>query len=314
MTVSGELGAGKTTFVRGASRALGVTAPVTSPTFTIGHRYAGSVAVSHLDLYRFTAVSPAEWADLEPYFDDAVVFVEWPEAGAAVLPPARVSVTLEHGGGDVRRVTLAADEEALLQGMALMLVLAFDTATDVATSALLEDGRVLGERIGIARSLLEDVHALLEGAGCAPADIDALVVGTGPGSFTSTRIGLAVARGLGLALDVPGAGVSTLAALASAEPGAFPIVDARRQEVFVEGPRAVAPDDVELDAGDGLRRKRRRALPRDLRGDRSGHTTRRRRAAHPACATPRGARRELGPVDAIEPIYVRVPDAEATLA
>ncbi len=116
VTVSGELGAGKTTFVRGASRALGITAPVTSPTFTIGHRYAGSVAVSHLDLYRFTAVSPAEWADLEPYFDDAVVFVEWPEAGAAVLPPARVSVTLEHGGGDVRRVTLAADEEALLQG------------------------------------------------------------------------------------------------------------------------------------------------------------------------------------------------------
>jgi tRNA threonylcarbamoyladenosine biosynthesis protein TsaE len=116
VTVSGELGAGKTTFVRGASRALGVTSPVTSPTFTIGHRYAGSVAVSHLDLYRFTAVSPAEWADLEPYFDDAVVFVEWPEAGAAVLPPARVAVTLEHGGGDVRRVTLAADEEALVQG------------------------------------------------------------------------------------------------------------------------------------------------------------------------------------------------------
>jgi tRNA threonylcarbamoyladenosine biosynthesis protein TsaE len=116
VTVSGELGAGKTTFVRGASRALGVTAPVTSPTFTIGHRYSGAVTVSHVDLYRFTAVSPAEWADLEPYFDDAVVFVEWPEAGAAVLPPARVAVTLEHGGGDARRITLAADEEALVQG------------------------------------------------------------------------------------------------------------------------------------------------------------------------------------------------------
>ena len=114
--VSGELGAGKTTFVRGASRALGVTTPVTSPTFTIGHRYDGSVAVSHLDLYRFTTVSPAEWADLEPYFDDAVVFVEWPEAGRAVLPRARVAVTLEHAGGDARRVTLAAEEEALLQG------------------------------------------------------------------------------------------------------------------------------------------------------------------------------------------------------
>jgi tRNA threonylcarbamoyladenosine biosynthesis protein TsaE len=116
VTVSGELGAGKTTFVRGASRALGVTAPVTSPTFTIGHRYAGTVTVSHLDLYRFAGVSPAEWADLEPYFDDAVVFVEWPEAGVAVLPRARVAVTLEHAGGDVRRITLAADEETLLQG------------------------------------------------------------------------------------------------------------------------------------------------------------------------------------------------------
>jgi len=117
VTVSGELGTGKTTFVRGASRALGVTAPVTSPTFTIGHRYAGSVSISHLDLYRFTTVSPAEWADLEPYFDDAVVFVEWPEAGGAALPRARVAVTLEHGGADRRNVTLAAEEEALLQGL-----------------------------------------------------------------------------------------------------------------------------------------------------------------------------------------------------
>ena len=117
VTVSGELGAGKTTFVRGASRALGVTSPVTSPTFTIGHRYAGSVDVSHLDLYRFTAVSAAEWGDLEPYFDDAVVFVEWPEAGASALPPARFAVSLEHAGDDRRRIVLASAETALLEGM-----------------------------------------------------------------------------------------------------------------------------------------------------------------------------------------------------
>jgi len=96
VTVAGELGAGKTTFVRGACRALGVTEPVTSPTFTIGHRYRGRVDVSHLDLYRFTEVSPAEWGDLEPYFDDAIVFVEWPEAGAAGLPAVRAAVRLEH--------------------------------------------------------------------------------------------------------------------------------------------------------------------------------------------------------------------------
>src|SRR5437667_4353751 len=103
--VGGELGSGKTTFVRGACRALGVTGPVTSPTFTIGHRYRGRVDVSHLDLFRFRDVWPAEWGDLEPYFEDAVIFVEWPEAGAGVLPPVRAAVRLEHGGGDVRLVT-----------------------------------------------------------------------------------------------------------------------------------------------------------------------------------------------------------------
>src|SRR3989475_11236716 len=98
VTVSGELGSGKTTFVRGACRALGITDPVTSPTYTIGHRYEGRVPVSHLDLYRFRDVSAAEWGDLEPYFEDAVVFVEWPEAGAGSLPPARVAARLTHAG------------------------------------------------------------------------------------------------------------------------------------------------------------------------------------------------------------------------
>lgn len=96
VTVSGELGSGKTTFVRGACRALGVAAPVTSPTYTIGHRYEGDPDVSHLDLYRFTAVSNAEWADLEPYFEDAIVFVEWPEAARDGLPSVRAAVRLEH--------------------------------------------------------------------------------------------------------------------------------------------------------------------------------------------------------------------------
>ena len=117
VAVSGELGSGKTTFVRGACRALGVTAPVTSPTFTIGHRYPGEADVSHLDLFRFNGVSPAEWGDLEPYFDDAIVFVEWPEAGRDVLPPARVAVQLQHAGGDRRRLVLASEDRALLEGL-----------------------------------------------------------------------------------------------------------------------------------------------------------------------------------------------------
>jgi tRNA threonylcarbamoyladenosine biosynthesis protein TsaE len=117
VTVSGELGTGKTTFVRGACRALGVREPVTSPTFTIGHRYHGhAFDVSHLDLYRFRGLSAAEWGDLEPYFDDAVVFVEWPEAGEGVLPPTRFAVRIEHRGGDARIVAIADADRRVRHG------------------------------------------------------------------------------------------------------------------------------------------------------------------------------------------------------
>jgi len=192
-----------------------------------------------------------------------------------------------------------------------MLVLAFDTATDVATSALLRDGDVVGERASIARTLLEDLDTLLRDADAEPADIDAIVVGTGPGSFTSTRIGLAIARGLALALDVPAAGVSTLDALASARDDAFPVIDARRREVFVLGPRAVEPDDMEVEPGTfciGSGAVRYRAtfermgahIPAD---DDELHVPHAR--LHASLA------REFGPADAIQPIYVRAPDAKA---
>jgi tRNA threonylcarbamoyladenosine biosynthesis protein TsaE len=114
VTVSGELGSGKTTFVRGACRALGVTVPVTSPTFTVGHRYPADPDVSHLDLFRFQGFSAAEWGDLEPYFDDAVCFVEWPEAAAGALPPVRVEVRLSHVDPARRQITLESPENALL--------------------------------------------------------------------------------------------------------------------------------------------------------------------------------------------------------
>ena len=106
VAVSGELGSGKTTLVRGACRALGVHEPITSPTFTVGHRYKGRVPVSHLDLYRFAGVSAAEWGDLEPYFADAVCFVEWPEAGEGVLPWPKVAVSLAHVDLARRRITV----------------------------------------------------------------------------------------------------------------------------------------------------------------------------------------------------------------
>jgi tRNA threonylcarbamoyladenosine biosynthesis protein TsaE len=113
VAVSGELGTGKTTFVRGAAHALGIEGPVTSPTYTIGHRYRGDPDVSHLDLYRFDGMSHAEWGDLERYFEEAVVFVEWPEAGEGFLPPARVRVRLRHLEVEHRLISLESSEKSL---------------------------------------------------------------------------------------------------------------------------------------------------------------------------------------------------------
>lgn len=109
VTISGELGAGKTTFVRGAARALGVTGPVSSPTFTIGHRYEAPTPVAHLDLYRIVGLDPEEWGDLEPYFDGTVAFVEWPEHGGDWLPKARAVVTLGHVDESHRSVRIDSD-------------------------------------------------------------------------------------------------------------------------------------------------------------------------------------------------------------
>ena len=112
--VAGDLGAGKTTFVRGAARALGVTSPVSSPTFTIGHRYQGSVPVAHLDLYRLAGLSDERWGDLEPYFDGTIVFVEWPEHAAGSLPRLRATVTLAHVDPSHRTITIESDDDLRL--------------------------------------------------------------------------------------------------------------------------------------------------------------------------------------------------------
>ena len=193
-----------------------------------------------------------------------------------------------------------------------MLTLAFDTATAVATSALVDGEEVLGERVSRAQTLLEDVDALLRQAGAHPTDVDRLAVGLGPGSFTGVRIGLAVARGLALSLGVPGSGVSTLAALAAGAPDALPVVDAKRREVFtlLRGePRVLTPQELALTegtlcVGDGARRYRTQleergaVVPPD---DDERHLPRARFHAQLAG--------EPGSVDELEPLYLRVPDA-----
>jgi len=104
--VRGELGSGKTTLVRGAARALGVSDPVTSPTFSIGHRYGGrGVTVSHLDLYRLAGLEREDPALLADYLGPGrIAFVEWPPDGEGELAQARLRVTLSHRGGDRRSV------------------------------------------------------------------------------------------------------------------------------------------------------------------------------------------------------------------
>jgi tRNA threonylcarbamoyladenosine biosynthesis protein TsaE len=116
--VRGELGSGKTTLVRGAARALGVTDPVTSPTFSIGHRYRGSgVAVCHLDLYRLAGLEQEEPALLADYLGPGrIAFVEWPQQAEAELDGARVEVTLIHRGGDRRQIEVLERDRGGAEG------------------------------------------------------------------------------------------------------------------------------------------------------------------------------------------------------
>jgi tRNA threonylcarbamoyladenosine biosynthesis protein TsaE len=109
--VEGELGAGKTTFVRGAARALGVSGAVTSPTFTVAHLYDGGEGpIAHLDLSRSDAVDDAAWGDLEPYFEDVrAVFVEWASAGARVLPPPHAVVRIAVRDDGTRQIDVVAE-------------------------------------------------------------------------------------------------------------------------------------------------------------------------------------------------------------
>ena len=191
-----------------------------------------------------------------------------------------------------------------------MLTLAFDTATSAATTALVRDGEVLGEAVSRAVRVLEDADELLRAGGVERSELTGIVVGTGPGSFTGMRLGLAAARGLALALDLPVAGVSTLDALAAGAPGAVPVVDAGRREVFalVDGePVVCAPQEIVggLCVGDGALRyrevleQRGAEVPPD---DDERHLPRAR--FHVQLA------RDFGPAEAVEPLYLRVPDAE----
>ena len=194
-----------------------------------------------------------------------------------------------------------------------MLTLAFDTATSVATSALVRDGEVLGERASRAVRVLADVEELLNHAGVKPPELSRLVVGTGPGSFTGMRMGVAAARALAFALELELAGVSTLDALAAGAPGALPVVDAGRREVFtlVDGaPAAVSPHELRLSrgtacVGDGAVRYR------EALEDLGAQVPPRESELHlPRARFHVELAREFIDAEAVEPLYLRLPDAE----
>jgi tRNA threonylcarbamoyl adenosine modification protein YeaZ len=177
-------------------------------------------------------------------------------------------------------------------------ILAFDTATSYgAVCGLAAGGRARADRAGDVLLAIDELIA-------DPHELDAIVVGRGPGSFTSIRIGLAVARSLAFALDVPVAGASTL----DAYDGATPVLDAKRGEVFTLGPRACKPDELDVAGqtlvGDGAVRYRDlfeahgATVPPD---DDDAHVP------DPRLLIERAG--SFGPAELVEPLYVREPDA-----
>jgi tRNA threonylcarbamoyladenosine biosynthesis protein TsaB len=197
-----------------------------------------------------------------------------------------------------------------------VLILAFDTATTVATAALVDGQTVLGERTAAPLRVLEAVDEILREADVAPAELEAIAVGLGPGSFTGVRTGLAAARGLALSLGIPVAGVPTLAALEAGAPDAVALIDAKRREVFVDqGGSAVALPAAAFEApgrtcvGDGAVRYREHLEGTGAHVPPDGselHVPRARFHARLA--------RDFASADRLEPIYVRAPDADRMFA
>jgi tRNA threonylcarbamoyl adenosine modification protein YeaZ len=197
-----------------------------------------------------------------------------------------------------------------------VLILAFDTATTIATAALVDGETVLGERTAPPLRVLEEIDGLLREAGVAPSRLEAIAVGLGPGSFTGARTGLAAARGLSFALDIPVAGVPTLDVLEAGAPDAVALIDAKRREVFVgqDGsfvalPAAAFEAPGRTCVGDGAVRYRGHLegtgalVPPD---ESELHLPRARFHARLA--------RDFGDADRLRPIYVRAPDADRMFA
>ncbi len=203
--------------------------PISSPTFTIGHRYARADARRAPRPLPARRPHPEEWGDLEPYFDGTVASSNGPSTAATGCPrPASwlPSVTS----------TRVADASR----SPMRTILAFDTATSVASCSLIRDGGA-GCRAGPTHARCSLRRTLARRGRADASDLDGLVVGTGPGSFTSIRMGLATARGLGFALALPVAGVSTLLGFA----GGDAVIDAQAAAKSSPPARRRPPEELD---------------------------------------------------------------------
>src|SRR5215213_5674699 len=237
---------------------------------------------------------------------------------------SRISTTPSHSSSGPRREpaccrlrafvsTCATAAATGARSRSTVLILAFDTATSVATVALVDGDTVFDEGTTAPVRVLETIDYVLLNAGVEPEQLDGLAVGIGPGSFTGIRMGLAVARALAFSLDLPVAGMSTLAAGA---PDALPLIDAKRREVFLEQdgeivavPAAAFEAPGRVCVGDGALRYREHLagtgamVPPD---ESELHLPRAR--FHAALAE------KFGAADELRPVYVRAPDADRMLA
>ena len=292
VVLSGPLGAGKTVLAKGIAAAMDVDGPVTSPTYVLARvhppRRPGAPAMIHVDVYRLLDHSATDLLgeldslDLDTDLEDAVVVVEWGEGLAERLSERHLDIRLERiSHSDIR---IATWEWEIATGAAphVNLVLALDTSTPAVTAGIVRraDLVVLAERVTVdarahAERLTPNVLAALADAELTMADLDAVVVGCGPGPFTGLRAGMASAAAYGHALGIPVHGVCSLDAIGVLTTGdTLVVTDARRREIYW----ARYQDGVRTDGPAVNAPGRRRPRP----GAGGGRLTRARGAVRPA--------------------------------
>jgi len=253
IVLAGDLGAGKTVFTSGLAAGLAFDGPVTSPTFTLVHEYAGRIPLLHLDLYRLDSETEVLGLGLDERLADSVLVIEWGDKFPNALPTATVVVTITFGAsGDERHVDVArqSGRAVVSSGPTVAarsvreshespaatrspagttsrpafvanegLVLGLDTSTDHVCIAVGSAGELLASSVtrtdrGHCEVLVPRIQGVLREAGVGPGDLDAVAVGIGPGWFTGLRVGVVTAKTLARVLGVPLVAFSSLEAVA----------------------------------------------------------------------------------------------------